>query len=137
MQFIKTLPPALKKLISIAFFAGLVFLGARTCSVETASTEIVFRLGESISAPGELPRELEVRLYEREGTELMGSFRKYYQDQQAGPDARWPLSISAGTYRLEGELETNQRVRSFTREVSLQDDEVVTVSIDRYFSDQP
>ncbi len=122
-----SLPPGLKRLLSIAFVAGVVFLGAKTCEVESADCELVFRFRD-VTPPG--LRELEVRLYDGDASEPLGEFRKYYDGEQAGPTARWPLVISAGTYRLEGILMSDAGARTFEREVELVDGEAISVYVD-------
>lgn len=132
MRIFNSLPPVVKKVISVAFFASLVLFGARICSVESASCELVFRLGASLDEPGEVARELEVRLYELDNNELLGNFRKYFPtDSGKGPDARWPLTVSEGTYRLEGELTSDLKVRSFARQITIGDEDVIIVYVDR------
>ncbi len=122
-----SLPPGLKRLLSIAFVAGVVFLGAKTCEVESADCELVFRFREV--APSGL-RELEVRLYDGDSSEPLGEFRKYYDGDQSGPKARWPLVISAGTYRLEGILMSDEGAKEFERQVELVDGEAISVYLD-------
>lgn len=125
-----SLPPTAKRLISIAFVAAVVFFGAKTCQVESADCELVFRFRDPVTV--ELV-ELHVRLYEKgEGGEPTGTFRKYYQAGQAGPEARWPLVISADTYRVEGEIITRNGPKPFETEVTLVDGEALSIYLDRY-----
>ncbi len=130
-----TLPPAAKRILSIAFVAAIVFFGARTCQVESADCELVFRFRD---APKVQLVELEVRLYDEEPTiesESLGQFTKYYEDGRAGAEARWPLVISAGDYWIGGEIRTAGKTVSFTREVTLVDGEALSVYLDRYLRD--
>jgi hypothetical protein len=125
-----SLPPAVKRLLSIAFVATVVFLGAKTCQVESADCELVFRFRDPVAV--ELV-ELQVRLYEKgKSGEPIGTFRKYYQPGQGGPEARWPLVISAETYRVEGEIVTREGRKPFEREVTLVDGEAQSIYLDRY-----
>lgn len=128
-----SLPPTAKRIVSIAFFAALVFLGARTCSVESAHCELVFRVPPTERAQ---LRELEVWLYETESTELVGQFHKYYELGTEGPAGRWPLAVSAGHYRLEGQLHTRGGVRAFERAVELVDGETLVLNLERYLRDR-
>ncbi len=132
MKLLNSLPPGLKKLLSIAFLAGLVILGGRVCTVETTHCELIFDLGPaSQQKAGEELQELEVQLFDAEGGEPVGSFRKLYSAEQ-GPPARWPLSVSSGSYRVEGELRSNLRVRHFSHEVDLDNDRTIRLHLDRY-----
>tara|TARA_R110002096_G_scaffold44526_6_gene120173 strand:- start:81356 stop:81745 length:390 start_codon:yes stop_codon:yes gene_type:complete len=125
-----SLPPAAKRLISIAFVAAVVFFGAKTCQVESADCELVFRFQDAV--PGRLV-ELQVDLFERGGSsEPLGTFRKYYENGEVGAPARWPLVISAETYRLEGEITTDAGRFPFEREITLVDGEALSVYLDRY-----
>ncbi len=124
-----SLPPAAKRVLSIAFVAAMVFFGARTCQVESADCELVFRFKEA--APGGL-MELQVRLFERgDATEPIGTFSKFY-DGTPGAPARWPLVISTGTYVLEGTIRTGSGTFPFEREITLVDGEALSVYLDRY-----
>lgn len=124
------MPPALRRVISIAFVAAVVLLGARTCQVESAECQLVFRFQEQ--PPAGLV-ELQVRLFdEGEGDEPLGAFQKNYQDGIEGPPARWPLVVSAGTYRIEGEIVTREQSYLFERDVKLVDGEALTIYLDRY-----
>lgn len=122
-----TLPPKAKRLLSIAFFAAIVYFGARTFSVETADCEIVFRLRGSA-----LPQlqELEVRLFEKGDDELLGEYRKYYPKGPEAPLGRWPLVVSEGEYRLECELRSSDGTFTVTLPVKLVDGEAVSVYIE-------
>ena len=121
------LSPRLKRLLSIAFFAGLVYFGARTFSVETADSEIVFRL----RGP-QLPKlqELEVRLFEEGDDEVLGSFRKYYQKGSVEPLGNWPLVVSEGSYIVECDLRSSDGAFSQRLPVKLVDGQAVSVYID-------
>ena len=125
-----SLPPAAKRIFSIAIVAGVVFFGAKTCQVESADCELVFRFQDAV--PGKLV-ELQVRLFERgDGSEPIGTFGKYYENGIVGAPARWPLVISAETYRLEGEITTSSGRFPFEREITLVDGEALSVYLDRY-----
>ncbi len=125
-----SVPPAAKRVISIAFVAALVFFGAKTCQVESADCELVFRFADPV--PAALV-ELQVRLYEKgDGSEPIGTFGKFYPNGKAGPPARWPLVISAETYRIEGEITTTEGRHPFEREVTLKDGEALSIYLDRY-----
>ena len=124
-----TIPPGLKKIISIAIFAGIVFFGARTCQVESAECELVFRLDASARKG---VQEYEVRLFESGSTELIGQHRKQIHSGTSNVRARWPLEVAAGDYRIEGEIWLSaQRVR-FEQEIELIDGEVIVVNLERY-----
>ena len=121
------LPPALKRVLSIAFFAGLVFFGARIFSVESADCEIVFRLrGPEMPAL----QELEVRLMEKGDDHVLAEFRQYYERGSKTPLGRWPLVVSEGDYIVECDLRSADGSMSFTLPVSLVDGEAVSVYID-------
>jgi hypothetical protein len=121
------LPPTLKRLLSIAFFAALVFLGARVFSVESADSEIIFRLrGPKLQTL----QELEVRLLEDDSHELLGEFRKYYQDGSTAPLGQWPLVVAEGSYLLECDLRSEGGSFTVTLPVKLVDGEAVSVYID-------
>jgi hypothetical protein len=122
-----TVPPKLKRLLSIGFFAAIVFLGARIFAVETADCEIVFRLrGPALP---EL-QEMEVRLFEAGDNEMLGEFRKYYEHGSVEPLGRWPLVVSEGEYRLESELRSASGSFTQTLEVELVDGEAVSVYVE-------
>ncbi len=125
-----SIPPALKKIMSVGLFAGVVFFGARTCSVESAECELVFRLPEASQVS-----ELEVRLFEEDSTELVGQFKKHYYQGEATAAAKWPLKVAAGAYRLEGEMRTTSSVVPFVQEVTLENDEAIVVHLDRFLSE--
>ena len=130
-----TLPPAAKRILSIAFVAAIVFFGARTCQVESADCELVFRFRD---APEVKLVQLEVRLYDEEPTpesESLGQFTKYYEDGRPGAEARWPLVISAGDYWIGGEIRTAAKTVPFSREVTLVDGESLSVYLDRVLRD--
>jgi|TARA_R110000868_G_scaffold177884_1_gene417038 hypothetical protein len=125
-----SLPPAAKRILSIAFVAAVVFFGARTCQVESADCELVFRFRDPV--PGELV-ELQVRLFDTEdNSEPIGTFSKYYEGGATGAPARWPLVISAETYRLEGEIITSKGRFPIERKITLVDGEALSIYLDRY-----
>ena len=121
------LSPRLKRLLSIAFFAALVYFGARIFSVESADCEIVFRLRGA-----ELPelQELEVRLFEKGESEVLGTFKKYYQSGSVEPLGNWPLVVSEGDYMVECDLRFTDRLVTSKIPVTLVDGEAVSVYID-------
>ncbi|MCP4446807.1 MAG: hypothetical protein GY811_15885 [Myxococcales bacterium] len=124
------MPPAIRRVLSVAFVAAVVFFGAKTCQVESADCELVFRFRDAV--PNKLV-ELQVRLYDPgETSEPIGTFKKYYQDGQAGPPAKWPLVISAGTYDLDGEIITETGRHAFEREVTLVDGEALSLYLDSF-----
>ena len=112
----------------IAFFASLVYFGAKTFAVESADCEIVFRLrGPELTTL----QAMEVRLVEKdEERALLGEFRKYYESGSTTPLGRWPLVISEGDYLVECDLHTAKGVVSLTLPVSLVDGDAVSVYID-------
>jgi hypothetical protein len=120
-------PPYVKRLVSIAFFASLVYLGARTFAVETADCEIVFRLRGAGLAQLE---ELEVRLYEKGDDEMLGEFRKYYEHGATEPLGRWPLVVSEGDYVLQCDLRSKDSSFSVTIPITLVDGEAVSAYIE-------
>jgi hypothetical protein len=121
------LPPKLKRLLSIAFFAALVFLGARIFAVETADSEIVFRLrGEPIADL----QEMEVHLFEVGDDEPLGEFRKYYERGSVEPLGRWPLVVSEGDYRLEVEMRRASGSFRQTIKLELVDGQAISAYID-------
>jgi len=125
-----TLSPTVKRVLSIAFVAAVVFLGAQVFKVDSADCELVFRFRK---APTVELVELQVRLYEKgQSGELVGEFKKYYQGGKPGPQASWPLVISAGRYRLEGEIVTGAGSRPVEKEVELVDGEAQSVYLDRF-----
>ena len=125
-----SLPPAAKRVLSIAFVAAVVFFCARTCQVESADCELVFRFRDPV--PGKLV-ELQVRLFEiGDRSEPIGTFSKYYEDGALGAPATWPLVISAERYRLEGEITTGIGSFPFEREITLVDGEALSIYLDRY-----
>lgn len=121
------LSPRLKRLLSIAFFAALVFFGAKIFSVESADCEIVFRL----RGP-EMPKlqEMEVRLFEKGEAEVLGSFRKYYENGSVEPLGNWPLVVSEGDYLLECDLISADGLATIKVPVKLVDGEAVSVYLD-------
>ena len=121
------LSPRLKRLLSIAFFAAIVFLGAKTFSVESADCEIVFRL----RGPA-MPQlqELEVRLFEKGDAEVLGSFKKYYQDGSVEPLGNWPLVVSEGDYIVECDMRSADGLSTVRLPVKLVDGEAVSVYLD-------
>ena len=125
-----SIPPALKKIMSVGLFAGVVFFGARTCSVESTECELVFRLPE-----GSQVSELEVRLFEEDSTELVGQFKKHYYRGETAVAAKWPLKVAAGAYRLEGEMRTHSTVVPLVQAVTLENDETIVVHLDRFLSE--
>ena len=115
-----------KRIISIAFLAAVVLLGARTCSTESAECSIRFELGEAAGV-----ESLEVRLFRGKESTPLGHFRKFYGDT-GGPLAVWPLTVAPGPYRLEGELRTATGLRSFGQEVRLEDGHQTYVHLERH-----
>ena len=125
-----SLPPAAKRYISIAFVAAVVMLGAKTCEVESADCELVFRFQSPV--PVKLV-ELQVRLYEMDDSEEpVGTFQRYYHQGGDGPEARWPLVIAADTYRIEGEILTSEGLKPFEREIVLVDGQAHSIYLDQY-----
>ncbi len=130
-----SLSPALKRVLSIAFVAGVVFFGAKTCQVESADCEFVFRFRGDVA--GGLQR-LEVHLLDSQPSasaadnEPLGSFTKFYEQGSAGAPARWPLVISADAYWIIGEITTGKGTFAFERKVTLVDGEAQSVYLDRY-----
>ena len=121
------LPPTVKRVLSIAFFASLVYFGARIFNVESADCEIVFRLrGPEIASL----QELEVRLKEKGDNHILAEFRQYYENGSTKPLGRWPLVVSAGDYIVECDLRSADGVLSFTLPVELVDGDAVSVYID-------
>ncbi len=120
-------PPKLKRLLSIVFFAALVFFGARIFSVETADCEIVFRHRGGL----EQLEELEVRLYEKGDDELLGEYRQYYQHGATSPLGRWPLVVSEGDYVLQCDLRSKDSSYSVTIPITLVDGEAVSAYIEQ------
>jgi hypothetical protein len=121
------LPPTVKRLLSIAFFASLVYFGARVFSVESADCEIVFTLrGPEL----ETLQELEVRLYDGENDEAIGEFRQYFQKGSTAPLGRWPLVVAEGKYRVECDLRSEEGSFTVTLPVKLVDGEAVSVYIE-------
>jgi hypothetical protein len=123
----RNVSPRLKRLLSIAFFAGLVFLGARTFAVESADCEIVFRQrGAGLTQL----EELEVRLYEKGDDEMLGEFHQYYQNGAVDPLGRWPLVVSEGDYILECDLRSTDGSFSVTIPITLVDGDAVSAYIE-------
>jgi len=89
----------LKRILSISLLAGLVFTGAAFFDAKSADCSLVFYV-----PPGSL-REMHLALYDDESQAPLGEFRRYFEDK-GGPQARWPMVISEGTYTLAGELIT-------------------------------
>lgn len=115
------LNPKVKRLLSIGLFAAVVFLGARTCAVEGSECALRFQV-EGLEI-----EELRARLYEKGGNEMIGQYRQRYAKGQAG--ARWPMAVSAGEYRLEGEAILTSGARSFRGPVTLVDGKTISVHL--------
>lgn len=127
-----SIPPGLKKILSIAIFAGIVFFGAKTCEVESAECELVFRLAspQSRGVVG-----FEIRLFEKGSSELIGQFKQTYHAGGSDAPARWPLKVAAGDYRVEGEIDIGAERLRFEQEVELTDHDVIVIHLDRYLDD--
>jgi hypothetical protein len=119
--------PTLKRLLSIAFFAALVYFGARIFSVESADCEIVFRLrGPELAHL----QELDVRLFEKGDEHVLGNFRKYYENGSVEPLGNWPLVVSEGDYIVECDLRSTDGAFTVRIPVELVDGETVSVYIE-------
>lgn len=87
----------IKRYAGLALLLALVMLTARTCETETASAEIHFRLDEG----GAELRHLYAILQTSGDPDPIGYFEKAYEQGTRGDAGTWPLTVGAGTYRLE------------------------------------
>ena len=120
-----SLSPALKRYMSIAFFAAIVFFGAKTCAVESAECDLVFKLRQE---PASGLQDLEVHLLDIETGDYLGRFTSRYE--RGSVLGRWPLVVSAGDYIVEGELRGTSGTVAFSKQVSLVDGEAISVYLE-------
>jgi hypothetical protein len=121
-----------KRVLSIAFLAALVMLGARTCSTEAAECTLSFSVEPERA--GEL-QDVEVRLLEPEGHEVLGQFRAVQDAHPRSDLGRWQLTVPAGEYRLEIEITTARGRREFERTIELQDRAEIVLHLDPYLGE--
>lgn len=128
-----SIPPGIKKFFSIAIFAGIVFFGAKTCEVESAECELVFKI---TNPEKHGVSDYEIRLFEEGSSEIIGQYRKQIHRGSGDAPGHWPLQVASGDYRIEGEIRfgTDKRV-DFDRPVTLENGDVIVVHLDRYLSE--
>jgi hypothetical protein len=108
----------------IAFIGALALLASRTCSSETASSEIRFVVGD---AP---VTSVRADLYSDDSDRGLGYFESTRIDAQ-GVAGVWKLTTDAGLYRLAIEVRLPDRVENLSRRVELRDRAQVVVDLSR------
>lgn len=120
------LPKKLKRYLSIAFFAAIVFFGVRIFSVEHTACEILLRWdGEELQNL----QAVEARLFTAQDDEVLGSFTAYFDMPTHSDLGRWPLIVAPGGYLLEIDLRTTTRSVTIKRKVVLVDGETSSVYV--------
>jgi hypothetical protein len=116
-----------------AFLLALVFLTTRTCRSESASADIRFRVG----AAGAGLRGLSAELFRPGEEEVLGFYRRDYQQGSGSEAGRWTVHADPGLYRMVIALRSTGGTERVERGLEIFDGAVVTIDLESELTPAP